>query len=287
MKTNISLVALEKLTEIFNKNGWSIEDHREEYDRFCQALEHFSPEQQGLIFELTREFLWVTLNKYESYLYASLFMIEKKLLVDCNKIYILPLQSYPEKRENETRNESAIFTRYLIKISHLSNNDLFRGKKICLIDSPLAIPKDINFIPAMLILVDDFIGSGETGETAVKDMCRLAGITDYNKILVVSLVAQEMGVQRLSRLGIRVFSRIIRKRGISDSYLNPERETKSRIMESIESLIKVKKKYNFGYNRTEALVAMMSRTPNNTFPVYWCENSMENGKKFIAPFSAG
>lgn len=286
VKTNISPVALEKLTEIFHKNGWSIEDNGEEYNRFCQMLEHFSPGQQDLIFELTKEFLWITSNKYESRLYSSLFMIEKKLLADCNKIYILPLQPFPEKRENEIRNESAIFTRYFIKISRLLSHDLFQGKDIHLVDNPSSIPKNINSVPAVLILVDDFIGSGETAETAVSDMRRLANIEDNNKIIIVSLVAQEMGVQRLSRLGIRVFASIIRKRGISDRYLSPELEEKSKIMESIETLIKVKERYNFGYNRTEALVAMV-RTPNNTFPVYWCENSMESGKKFTAPFSLG
>lgn len=283
VKTSISPVALEKLTAIFSKNGWSIEDNKEEYNRFCQMLEYFVPEQQDLIFELTREFLWITVNKYEYYLYSSLFMIEKKLLAGCNKIYVLPLRPLPDKVENEIRNESAIFTRYLIKISRLSNHDLFRGKKICLVDTPSAIPENINAISATLILVDDFIGSGETAETAVKDICRLASIKDSNKIIVVSLVAQETGVQRLSRLGIRVFASIIRKKGISDSYLSPEREVKSKIMESIENLIKVQKGYRFGYNRTEALVAMV-RTPNDTFPVYWCENSMEDGTKFAAPF---
>lgn len=41
MKSNISASSLGKVTEIFNKNGWIVEEHEEEFNRFCQMLENF------------------------------------------------------------------------------------------------------------------------------------------------------------------------------------------------------------------------------------------------------
>jgi len=283
MKSNISATSIEKVTGIFNKNGWGVTEHAEEFNRFCNMLENLSPEQQDLILELTQDFLWVTLNKYENHLYSSLGKIEKDILTKCNAIYIMPLLPFRSDKENEIRNESAIFTRYLIKVPRLHNDVSYKGKKICLIDKPSAIPRNIDSLPAILILVDDFIGTGETAESAINDVCSLASIKNKQKILVVSLVAQEMGIERLKGLGVQVYASIVRNRGIGDRYLTPAREKNTEIMRSIEDLIKVENEFRFGYKRTEALVSMI-KTPNNTFPIYWCENSKEDGSRFIAPF---
>jgi hypothetical protein len=55
MKSNISASSIEKVTGIFNKNGWGVTEHAEEFNRFCQMLENLSSEQQDLILELTQQ----------------------------------------------------------------------------------------------------------------------------------------------------------------------------------------------------------------------------------------
>lgn len=70
-------------------------------------------------------------------------------------------------------------------------------------------------------------------------------------------------------------------KGITDSYPQQTKEEKKAIMLEIEKKLKPGK-YQFGYEKSEALVTM-TRTPNNTFPVFWM-NYEHKGSKFSPPF---
>ena len=98
------------------------------------------------------------------------------------------------------------------------------------------------------------------------------------KIHIVSLVAQEEGVNNISREKISVFAALIRKKAITDVYPEPEAKEKLKAMVSISKHLHAPKGMQLGYANTESLVAMI-KTPNNTFPVYWYER-----KNSYAPF---
>lgn len=58
-------------------------------------------------------------------------------------------------------------------------------------------------------------------------------------------------------------------------------------MKSVELILATDKRfeqdYSFGYKESEALVTM-TRTPNNTFPLYWFEAKLDKNNKWQAPF---
>ena len=84
----------------------------------------------------------------------------------------------------------------------------------------------------------------------------------------------------LKKENVKVYTAVVRKKGISDKYAIGIVEKKKCIMHEIEDILKVDSKYSFGFNQTEALISLI-KTPNNTFPVYWYEN---NSIKSKAPF---
>jgi hypothetical protein len=139
-----------------------------------------------------------------------------------------------------------------------------------------------DFLPnrdqAAILLVDDFVGSGETASGAVAHF-RLKYAKNTDEIVVCTLVTQEQAIRRLSGEGVAVLAPHVRKRGITDSTRLSDVAVGLRLMDDIERTLKVSAKYKRGYGQAEALVSM-ARCPNNTFPVYWW-----SGKRRPPPFS--
>ena len=131
----------------------------------------------------------------------------------------------------------------------------------------------------IVILVDDYIGSGETAVGAIN---WIVGSYKVNpkQIVILSIATQEQGVQHiLNETGVTVYSQYQFTKGISDFYSGAEREDCLATMEGIENKLKVAPQDRFGYNQSEALISLI-RTPNNTFPVFW----KAKGKEQLPPF---
>lgn len=78
-----------------------------------------------------------------------------------------------------------------------------------------------------------------------------------------------MGIEFLSKLGIKVYATHKVRKGISDNYIGESLAKALEQMSEIENrLKKLKSEFRFGYGKSEALVCM-ERCPNNTFPIYW------------------
>ena len=159
---------------------------------------------------------------------------------------------------------------------------ILRNKKVYVPLSIDGIPGNFNASKSLLLLVDDFIGSGETADRCIEYLVNEANY-DVNKISLLSLVAQQEGVKRINNKGVEVYCSEIRNKGITDNYISPTKDEFILLMQNIEDIIKVDSKYRFGYNQSEALVKMI-RTPNNTFPVYWRKSKTEDGRNFTPPF---
>jgi hypothetical protein len=158
------------------------------------------------------------------------------------------------------------------------------GKNFKHYSDPDLLKQHTNRKKSMILIVDDFIGTGNTAEDALKDYNLRLRIEDDLPI-VVALVAQEQGIQKLSKLGVSVVATIIRKRGISDNSEIVDKPRAIELMKTIERQLSINSKYSLGYGRTEALVSMM-RTPNNTFPIFWWPQ-MPKERSRATPFKRG
>ena len=256
---------LNKAKSIFVKMGWEYEG-QQKFERFCETLALLTEEQMELYIELTQKFL--VYEDVSSYRVGIINVFSKLKMDDLTKIYVYPLLA----EEDFKKNKSSKFLHYQFRDSRFELPDNVDNKLVFLERPGEGLPKDINSNEKLLIvLVDDFIGTGETALGAVNYLCDKKGI-NKNKIVVLSLVAQQKGIDAIEAAGVVVHSHIVRNKGITDNYVDGIRSKYITIMEKIEKLLNVEEAYQFGYGRSEALVKV-TRTPNNTFPVYWLVSS--------------
>lgn len=191
-----------------------------------------------------------------------------------------------DRKKNKTKSSGLVA--YSCQDTMLKYTDLFKNTKFIIIDDLKYLPKksklDVNNNP--IILVDDYIGTGDTAIESLEEILELKNYSNKS-LFLVSLVAQLTGKKNINDRGFELLSSIYRNKGISDNYEGEKQVELKRIMVSIEDLLiqdpRFDKKYNFGYKSSESLVSMI-RTPNNTFPLYWFNADLKEGDKWKAPF---
>lgn len=141
-----------------------------------------------------------------------------------------------------------------------------------------SLPIGANEIPdnSNIILVDDFIGTGDTIE---KKMNYLISTIEKRSlknmtIRIICLAAMEFSKEVLDNLKVDYYSVHWLKKGIIELVEEGKREVAIQSMEELEK--KLQKNYrgrklpNFGYKRSEALYALEANNiPNNVFPIFW------------------
>jgi len=283
-KSNVNINLVNKITHLFERKGWHIIDSPDDpeslFSRFCNMLDGLKPEQQELILKLTERYLRVNFKEYLSQFKLATSQVEKNIIERAPKIYIMPLLP----KEDIGKSKSSTFLAHLCKGVDFKYDKLYSRTKFFVIDTIESLPQNFNSGTSIIFLVDDFIGTGETAEAALNFLVKDTGILQ-EKIIIISLVAQKEGINRLLKLGAKVYSSVIRDKGITDMYSNPIRRQYLSIMRKIENIIADNKKFRitfrFGYGKSEALVTM-HRTPNNTFPIYWHESKKRG--RYSAPF---
>lgn len=267
-----------QLYHLFQEKQWEIEEIGEfsTFDRFCSRLSELEDDsERDFILELTEQFLWVRSSMYEKYLIETM-----KKLFDSDawkpdkkkNIYICALTA----ESDFGKLKSNTFMLYMCQSILLRAFSEFHEQQVRICETPEVLKQHKDNIGA-LILIDDYIGSGETALGCLKYLEFLKD--DWGKLYVLSLVAQEEGVENILKEKVPVYTAILRKKGITDVYEPEDAEKKLEQMQKIGRELGVKKELQLGYVQTESLVAMI-KTPNNTFPIYWYEGK----KKPYAPF---
>lgn len=141
-----------------------------------------------------------------------------------------------------------------------------------------SLPVGANEIPnnSTIILIDDFIGTGNTISRKLDYVKKTIIDRGLNviSIKVVSLATMKFAEVVLSSHGVDYFSVHWLNKGISELVPTDKKEVATKAMEELEN--KLQKKYrgrklpNFGYKRSESLFALgFNNIPNNVFPIFW------------------
>lgn len=281
----LSIVDLVRIHRIFKEKGWPVQDSFEDnvFENFCCLLAELEPEERDLMLKITNNFLWIREGEYVK-CFSEVFQkfVDQRSFNRGKRIFLCPLLS--ESDFGLTKSSVAVI--YLVKahMYAIQNKYKKQGLKI-----GYANPKDLledKFIDTIkrdggvFCLIDDFIGTGNSAESAI-DYFLEKGINP-NEIVILSLTIMEEAIDRLNAKGVDVYFKELCKKGISiyEDTSQVDADTMRKIMKKIESKINVKDKDRFGYAASEALVRMI-RTPNNTFPIYWLWNKKNNR---FAPF---
>ncbi|MBQ5964294.1 hypothetical protein [Massilia sp. ZL223] len=134
-----------------------------------------------------------------------------------------------------------------------------------------------NFKRRNVILVDEFIGSGQTVLSRVAEIKRQFNTAQIDINVFVNVIfASISGIKKIEEAGIRLSYIESVSRGISDF------ETTEKIEEKVKSMLNIEKQlspehgehklsdYSLGYGKTESLIGFEnSNIPNNVFPIFW------------------
>lgn len=128
-----------------------------------------------------------------------------------------------------------------------------------------------------LVLVDEFVGTGETAEKKVNWLRKeLANTGSSPKIYFGVVAGMEAGLARVKTVVDGVFAAHELNRGISDYYPADEIQTRLDAMVELERQLGREgrrgklKKHSLGYKKSESLYSRSNgNTPNNVFPVFW------------------
>ncbi|HWQ97734.1 MAG TPA: hypothetical protein VN538_06570 [Clostridia bacterium] len=256
---------------IFSQKNWSIDEGKGSFifDRFCEMLAFFNESQQELLIKLTEDFLWIRFTDYLNLFYRAFDEFIKEYPPSkCSKIIVAPLIT----QDDINKHKSSSFLHYMV--SNEFDPKRYASYETQFVDNNAKLIQKAGECDKVC-LIDDFIGAGAQAHSVVEYL-ETKGVS-RKKIVILSLVIQSIGYDRCCNENVEVFYAYLRNRGISD---NPERcLERTELMKQIEEIVSPPFGYNFGRERTEALVRMID-TPNNTFPVFWCTKS----GYFPAPF---
>ena len=271
----ISPSELRQANDIFAVLNWDRDGDL--FERFCHMLDVLDEDQKKLVLDLTRRFLWIPYTRYVDELKNALKAISPEDVKPFDHIIVLPLS----KPNQLHRIKSGSAVAYLFKGIELKLLPLFSDKELQVFDE---IPSS-GFLEkknSLLLLVDDFIGTGDTAMAMLQKLVEERGI-EKKRIQITSIVGQNTGVSRIEKYGVRVSCSVFRGRGISDEFKGGQLSQALKTMNEIENLLKVSSDYRLGYKGSEALVSLL-RAPNNTFPVYWKCSRLENGVEYVPIF---
>ena len=263
---NVSPDSYMALIDLFQNNGWNIQ--AEDYgvfERYVRTMGSLKSEQQRELFlELSKRFTHIPQCEYMNYIPNLVSTV---------------IKDYPNKtlcftcclpKDDIGKVKSAASVLYLIRGTSLKTRVDLRGVTyFCKYSINDYTEYNIANNEHILILVDDFIGSGETALCAIDYVKEVIPEMSNDNIVVLSIAALQKGINELTARNIKVYTHIKLSRGISDYYVGEKKESALDIMHQIErGPIKVKRRFALGYKQSEGLISM-ERCPNNTFPIYW------------------
>jgi hypothetical protein len=269
-----------QLRDLFEQKKWEIKKSNKNtlslFDKFSARLQLLSEDQQDFVIELTKEYTWIELRNYLEHFFDSLVDLGDNIYQAYDNIFVYPLLQ-PGKTYSKTK--SGGFLHYMFETADYT----WLSEKFIPKYSIPYLKNNFNNNNSILLLIDDFIGSGDTAVEVCSEFLKVdtnTGKIQSQNIRVVSIAAQKEGIKRIKdELNIETVASIILSKGITDFYDSPTKEQKVTLMEEIEKILKVQQDYLFGWKKSEALITLLNKSPNNTFPVYWLET-----KDRVAPF---
>ena len=247
---------------------WGDADFKKEFDTILENwLSQFSKDERSLLLELLKNFSYYTekaidkkvVELHQRFLEINGDDISKVLFAKIPKAY-------------GVANSDIIFTSYWL------NNNIKGYACYDVVREYL----EKNAIPEKLVIIDDYMGSGDTITDALKEMLSIAPELHNSKMFVSVIHASLAGIIKLndfvSERGLDLTLICLEQtdKAFKDDYIFSKIEAKLR-EEEYESICygkSVNERVIFGYKDIQSLVAFDKTTPNNTLGLFW--HSAEN-----------
>ncbi|TDS14234.1 hypothetical protein DFQ03_2311 [Maribacter caenipelagi] len=294
-----------KVDELFEGKGWEVEPEKKMktslYNKYIDRLTRIPDSTRPLFLELSDRFDRIGITEIYKLFSEAYDKVDKAYLTNAKKIYIIPLVELEIRPKQEYRGENVLkklwsYLKFIFKkpkavrpknksgervlsIVEIEYRDLEHSDKFIFPENYARFKSIFNSKKDLLILVDDFIGSGDTANNILSQYFKTKKFNSKNTILI-SLISQKIGVEAIRKKHkVNVFQSILRERCISDYYPIALANENIKKVEMMEESIKCVTDLSLGYKKSEALVSIMNKSPNNTLPIFWHET-----RSLAAPF---
>lgn len=279
MKNPLKPNIINKLNYVFASQQWKPDSEEDEYcnlyQDFSKLLEFMSEEEQLLVLDLSLDFKYLPFSQYGPLLSKVISQVAADYISQFTNIIIVPLQNSTDKQY--VKSDSALLypCKHAFKRKYQTTTVEAYTSLSYLIDTKLTRTN------SLIIYVDDFVGTGDTAISSLNFYFTNCSAKD-DDVIILTLAAQQSGLNTIKDYGIAVYNAITVRRGISDSDLICNKPKALELVDGIEKRLKVQKQFRRGYKASEALVSLL-RTPNNTFPLFWLKAKMGQDR-WPAPF---
>lgn len=272
-KTELPHFYKAKIFDIVHNPEWGLNEDQSDYlyERLvirCASLQ--GKEEWNLFIKLCEMYRFVSVAEYLPKLIALLErIIDKQYSGQQKKVFIAPLKG----KDDHGSIKSSDFVSYLTKSIYMKYSRILSKKRFIILGSFEEIVKNgKSFQNKPLLLIDDFIGSGNYAVEVLQQMSAI-GISP-KEVLICTLFITPKGLGRITKEGYS-----IEYLEIVDSVLPMLSAKERKLLEKIEDDIAVPKNLHFGYSESATLITLL-RTPNNTLPIFWSQGK----EKEPAPF---
>lgn len=258
---------------------WGDADFKKEFDIILEKwLNQFSGAEKPLLLELLKNFYYYT----EKTIDKKVVELHNRFLEingdDISKVLFAKIP-----KEYGVANSDIIFVSYWLNnnIKGYSSNDVIREY----------LENDV--IPETLVIIDDYVGSGDTITDALKEMFSVAPDLQNSKLFVLVIHTSHVGIDAInsfsSSLGLDLTFVYLDStdKAFQDDYIFPriEARLKEAQYKSICDKRKVGKGVVLGYKDIQSLVSFNKTTPNDTLGLFWhsAENFVSLFRKNVQP----
>ncbi len=272
----------------FEKKPWY---NTKRINALLGRLAYLNENEIDLVLDLTDRFQYLEFNEVSQKLIRAYNSIPDNILLNATSILFVPLKSpyYRDiiQKEKGSKKINAVkellvqpskSSDFILKIVDIDYPDRYQryGNKTHICKAPEDILRYYQE-GALLVLWDDFVGSGNTAFNAIADLQKFlvdAGHYPIEKdFIVVCVCAMKKGLDILNYLSLNCFACDIYVKAISEDYRFSKHDRDVRIltMKSVEKKVVrlANEKFSLGFEQSEALLSIFNRCPNNTFPFYW------------------
>lgn len=271
MALELSLQDMVSIQQLFTRQKWDIDENNKYslYNRFIHTYRRLTDVERSLLISLSYHFKIVTLDQYQKQLVDVLSRIVQKYLGKKQTIYVYPIK----KKSHAEHIKSADVVTYLCNATQMKYTDVLSNKNVILFGSMGQVEaKKPQIQKNVLIIVDDFIGSGKYTTEVVKELISL-GLSP-EQIVIASLYITQAGIEKL-----RNTQCLLEYGEIIEAYIEKLTPPEKATLAEIEKKMCVDPEFQFGFGHSGTLVSLI-RTPNNTLPIFW----MPVGRKPAPPF---
>jgi hypothetical protein len=256
-------------------------DGENAFNKLCEMLSELANFERALVIEMLNDYEKIPFQQYPALLSQALTKVDTATLDGVHEVFLLPLLNSADRMRGTSKSGHAVL--YIAEHVCLKQHPLLKQIKTTALVSIEALerPEFAKREGALLIFVDDFIGSGATCLAAHAEYARRykrAG----DKPLVLTLVGMGAAIKQIEDNGISIICGKTLSKGISDNPRFVDKHDAFLTVDSIEGNLERHSDYRWGYLQSESLVSLI-RTPDNTFPMFWCRSRLGGGT-WPAPF---